>query len=140
MMKRNSLLSFLTLSLLLTSAVSFNSCKKNDTNLDGSIPTIETLVPLRADFTFVCPYCPLLLHDGDSHWHEFIPTPENSSGWQMVTDGVSEDCSCNIPGNPNYCPYYQEGRRHRHHVYYHLHGDDGGYHNHWHVGGGGTGE
>ena len=76
------------------------------------------------------------------HWHEFIPDGHGGCGWAMYdSDGNFEAYQdCSIPNNPNYCPYASEGRYHRHHVYYILHGDDGGYHNQWHVGGGGTGE
>ena len=140
-MKRNLLLSFLVASMLLTSALSLNSCKKNDTNanIDG-VPTVETIVPLRDDFFFECPYCHDHILSGDmGHLHHFVP---NGSSWIMLdADSVfMENRGCEIPENPNYCPYAAQHRFHRHHIYYILHGPDGGYHNLWHVGGGGTGE
>ncbi|MBO7616398.1 MAG: hypothetical protein J6T22_04240 [Bacteroidales bacterium] len=134
MMKKRLLLSVLVASLFITSALSLNSCKKNDSNAD-STPSVVTYVTMdRDDYYFLCPYCEQPVYpigESDDHWHWFGFGSESPDHYNFDTD----DCLSAYVGP--FCPYAAEGRRHKHRITYILHGNDGGIHNTWHVGGGG---
>lgn len=138
MMKKRLLLSILAACMCVTFALTLNSCKKNkDTNADD-VPTVVTEIPIdRDDYSFECPYCHNLVFpngDTDAHWHWFGFGTAAPDGYAFDDD----DCLAAYVGN--FCPYAAEHRKHKHRIVYILHGNDGGIHNTWHVGGGGGGE
>ena len=145
-MKKRLLMFLLVGGLMITSAISLSSCKKNnEANEDlNSMPVVESSVQLSRDgvnYGFYCPYCgttivvPNVPSPNDYHWHLFGSIYGNDEGFAV------DDCerAYNLPQGYHICPYAVEGRPHAHTFIYVLEGGTGpnGYiTNSWHVGGG----
>lgn len=145
-MKKRFLMFLLVGGLMITSAISLSSCKKNnEANEDlNSMPVVESSVQLSRDgvnYGFYCPYCgttiivPNAPGPEDYHWHLFGDRP----GHEHEFDVMDCERAYNLPEGYHICPYAVEGRAHAHTFIYVLEGGTGpnGYiTNSWHVGGG----
>ncbi len=141
------LTTFLVASLLITTALSFSSCKKTDTNANTEewIPTVYNFVTAEdsssRDKTADCPYCEYdvaFCNHGVQWWSApdiYCPL----GPYDPVTNPIGHfhehiflaDEDCTPPGQSNYiCPYLGV-RKHKHLVVYWQNGWD----NHWHLGG-----
>lgn len=176
MMKKKVLMPLLMAGMMVVSAMSLNSCKKNqeqqsqsldDVYYGMNIPVVEENIGDRDDpnqFEYQCPYCPIILHPGDVHWHAFGAGYEPDYITYEFPAGEPFDVDACLAGlSDRACPYsgclegnetaiqylmnrYHVSRQtaiymllprfHAHRIAYDLFGNDGGQINQWHVGGG----
>lgn len=117
-MKRSLLMPLLAAGLMVTMALSLDSCKKTDNKTElNSLPTMETPVysePGR-DAIMVCPYCSASLPAGTiDHTHLFGPdgelpplgaTPEQLEHWVFPVDHCNTAYEPDAYGNVTVCQY-----------------------------------
>lgn len=113
MMKRSFLLPLVVAGLMMTMALSLNSCKKTEKDSDlNSIPTAETPVYGEPTRGFICPYCGADLPYGTvDHTHYFdpngtLPPPGPvPDGWIFPVDHCLEAYEPDEHGDVEVCPY-----------------------------------
>lgn len=132
------ILSFLVAGLMITSALSLNSCKKKDTNTnnEGWIPTTYSIIEDTPDreggFFVICYFC------NDTIWRCDDNPPYIDECFYCPTHSHIEwfeaDEDCYDPYQTGEC-VYKFVRKHRHVITYtpHFHWQS------WHVGGGASG-
>lgn len=165
-MKKRLLMPFLVAGMIVVSALSLDSCKKNqDSGKEvfdsGEAPMVEAVVYGDRDLEYICPYCgESIAPNTTDHWHAF-GTPRPDCSYSGPTPYDVDYCTIDLSHGA--CPYsgkYQHDenaiawmmseysvdretaiemlkpRFHGHNLTYVLFGPDGGQLNSWHVGGG----
>ena len=134
MMKKRLLLCALAASVIITSALCLNACKKNS---DGDTVPTELTVMRGANHYAQCAHCDSLLWDRN-YWGPIVGW-YNDSVFHVHEYQINQPCALTLHGG--YCRY--DSLHHRHEVYYLVDPNNGydHYQDDWiHIGGGGGGE